>query len=200
MRKPSFYRAMRLIAAALIGPYFGLTVEGTEFIPGEQRFILMSNHISSWDPIMLAVAVRSRDVCFMAKEALFKFPPLGWLLRRVNVIRVSRSGTNLSAMRSALTRLAQGRCVGIFPEGHRYKSGGVHPFETGVAMLALNTNAPVLPAYVSGEYGFRKGVSVRFGPLIQLDDLRKLPKDSETIAWIQHRLRKRLVDLSKNGN
>jgi 1-acyl-sn-glycerol-3-phosphate acyltransferase len=194
----TFYRLMRWVAAVFVAPFFGVTVDGAEFIPGDRRFILMSNHINSWDPIMLAVAVKRWELSFMAKESLFRFPPLAWALKRLNVIKVMRSGTNLSAMREALARLREGRCVGIFPEGHRYQSGGVHPFETGVAMLALNTDAPVLPAYVSGEYGFRKGVHIRFGPLIQLDDLRKLPKDSDTITWLQHRLTRRLVNLSKN--
>ncbi|MDR0396825.1 MAG: 1-acyl-sn-glycerol-3-phosphate acyltransferase [Oscillospiraceae bacterium] len=199
MRKLSLYKALRFVARALIAPFFGLTVDGIERVPGGGRFILICNHISAWDPIMLAVAVKRREVCFMAKENLFKFPPVGWLLKRVNVIRVSRTGANLSAMRAALARLKEGRCVGIFPEGHRYKTGGIHPFESGVAMLAMNTDAPVLPAYISGKYGFHRGVNVRFGSPIQLSDLRKLPRDSETIAWIQRRLTRRLVELSKNG-
>ncbi|GHU72838.1 hypothetical protein AGMMS49992_09660 [Clostridia bacterium] len=194
----TFYKVMRWLAAVVLAPLFKLTVSGAEFIPDNQHFILVSNHINSWDPIMLAIALKRWEVGYMAKESLFKFAPLAWLLKRVHAIKVMRNGTNLTAMREALARLREGRPVGIFPEGHRFQTGKIQPLETGVALLAMGTDAPVLPAFVSGEYGLRKGVHIRFGPLISLADLRRLPKDSQTIEWIQQRLTRRLADLSKN--
>jgi 1-acyl-sn-glycerol-3-phosphate acyltransferase len=198
MKRLSLYKVCRFFGAAALGPIFGLTVSGTEFIPDDRHFILMSNHINSWDPIMLAIATRKWELCFMAKESLFRFGPLAFLLKHLNAIKVMRNGTNLAAARSALARLREGWCVGIFPEGHRFSDGKIHPFENGIAMLALNAESPVLPVYISGRYGWRKGVHVRFGPLIHLDDLHKLPRDSDTMAWVQHRLTRRLVSLSKN--
>ncbi|MDR1570717.1 MAG: 1-acyl-sn-glycerol-3-phosphate acyltransferase [Oscillospiraceae bacterium] len=191
-----FYRAARSLCAFVARMLFRVTADGRENIPRDRNFILLSNHISAWDSILLAAACSEWQIHFLAKESLFKFAPLRWAMLRAGAIRIARGGSNLAAMRSAMQVVRQGRALGIFPEGHRYRTGKIERMESGVAMLVMNTSVPLLPAKVSGEYGFRKHIHIRFGAPVELADLRRLPKDADTIEKIKDRLTGIMANLS----
>lgn len=185
---PLFYRVARAVCAAFCRLAFRVKVDGRENIPNDRNFILLSNHINAWDPIVLVAACPQWEIRFLAKESLFKFAPLRYVLKHVNAIRIARGGSNLAAMRAALDAVRRGHTLGIFPEGHRFQTGKIETLQTGVVMIVMNTDAPLLPAHVAGEYGFRKTIRVRFGAPIEMNDLRKLPKDADTIERIKVRL------------
>jgi cytidylate kinase len=138
--------------------YFGLkvfyrfTVEGAHHLPATGPVIVVSNHSSLLDPIVVGCSVlrRQRPVRFMAKEELFRIPLLGPLIRKLGAFPVKRGKGDRAALRAAVGVLKQGKVLGIFPEGTRYKDNKLHRLQHGVALLAVETNARILPMIIRG--------------------------------------------------
>ncbi|MDR2504599.1 MAG: 1-acyl-sn-glycerol-3-phosphate acyltransferase [Oscillospiraceae bacterium] len=183
------YKFGRSVAWILCHFLYNIVYEGLENVPRDTNYIMLSNHINAWDPILIAIKVRDRAFHFLAKESLFANPFFAKVLRKVHMLKVARDGgSNLSTMRKSLGVLRAGGTIGIFPEGHRVYTGKMENFQSGIAMLVMNTDVPLLPVYIQGDYGFRKTVRVRFGKTLMLKDLRALPKDSVTMGRIDERL------------
>lgn len=144
-------------------------VEGTENIPADGPVILSSNHIHFFDPPLVGASI-SRPTYFMAKEELFRIRFFGWLLDSLGAFPVKRGTGDKGAIKYALEVIKQGHSLTIFPEGHRSKDGKLGQGLTGVAFIARKAACPIVPVAVIGPYGFRKPVSVRFGPPIQISD------------------------------
>lgn len=137
----------------LIGPLkvlFRLRVTGRANVPKEGPVVLVSNHNSYLDPLLLSVAC-PRRIEFMAKKELWDYPVLKQLLRGLFVFPVRRGAPDRQALREALARLAAGRVVGVFPEGTRYREDGVGPGFPGAALMALRGRAPLLPVAITGS-------------------------------------------------
>lgn len=144
----TLYDVGKGICAALLCTIWRLRVRGAENVPREGPLIVACNHISYFDPPALGVAL-PRPISYMAKAELFEIPVLGPIIARVNAFPVDRTRGDRAAIKKAVEIIESGAALGIFPEGTRNKTGDVKP-QIGVALLASLTQAPVLPAYVSG--------------------------------------------------
>lgn len=142
------YRIVRFLLGVIFF-VLGLKSRGLERIPREGPVILASNHVSNWDPFLVAITVE-RSINFIAKEELFRFKPLGWLLDKVYVFPVKRGAADTRAIRRCLEILKSGRVLGIFPEGRRNRENAELKPHHGMAMFALKTGAPVIPLAVRG--------------------------------------------------
>jgi len=148
------HRFLRLVVVPLLRVVFRLKVEGAQHVPGTGAVILAANHLSLLDSFLIPV-VTPRPVSFLAKAEYFQQPGLkGRLIRAclVDAIPVPR-GDHRAAQASlelALQVLTEGRAFGIHPEGSRSRDGRLYRGRTGVAWLALATNAPVVPVAVLG--------------------------------------------------
>jgi len=149
---------------------------GVENIPRSGPLIIACNHLSYLDPPALCFS--PRRISFMAKKELFEIPILGPLIAGVGAYPVDRQGSAKSAIRRSLAVLQGGGTVGIFPEGTRNLSGDIQP-QTGVALLAAHSGAPVLPACVlGGDRAKRLGkMKVAFGTPLALPADRKATRD-----------------------
>ena len=162
------YSASRFLLGGLVGALSGWEVRGREHIPLTGGLIVASNHISFWDPPLVCTAV-VRELHFLAKEELFRPPVLGSLIRSFNAIPIRRGMADLSGLTKAMDVLRAGRALIMFPEGARGRDGELHAARPGVGMLAVATDARVVPAYISGsnhpaKWLFRLGqVRVWFG-------------------------------------
>lgn len=158
---------------------YGYQVYGLENIPESGPAIVAGNHTSFLDPPLIGAAMK-RPVSFMAKAELFKVPLLGQFLRAVNTFPVHRGAADRSAIRSALEVVGRGDILGLFPEGTRNHTEELLPPQKGVASIALRSNAPVIPVGITGtsrddrqRHPVRRPViDIRFGPPVDLDDLR----------------------------
>ena len=112
----TFYRVARIILLVIFKLIFKIDVIGVENIPKKGRAILCSNHVSLLDPIVLGIAV-PRPISFMAKRELFEKPILGSIVRGLNSLPVDREGSDISAIRTSLKVLKEGKLLGIFLKG-----------------------------------------------------------------------------------
>ena len=129
--------------------YHDTTVLSPASLPRKGPAILVCNHISGLDPLLIQSACRRMIVWMMARE-YYDMPALTWFYKRVQAIPVQRSGRDTAATRAALRVLGQGRVLGIFPEGRIEMDHELLPFQTGVAMMAIKTGIDVYPAYIDG--------------------------------------------------
>jgi 1-acyl-sn-glycerol-3-phosphate acyltransferase len=152
-----FYWFLKWIA---IGPLLRLifrpTADGLENVPTEGPAILASNHLSYADWLFMPLVV-PRRVTFAAKAEYFTGPGIkGWLQKTFfagsGQVPIDRSGANAAegALITAKRILAQGDLFGIYPEGTRSHDGKLYRGKTGIARIALESKAPVVPVAVVG--------------------------------------------------
>ncbi|MGB2782617.1 MAG: lysophospholipid acyltransferase family protein [Atribacterota bacterium] len=127
---------------------FRLKITGQENIPQDSSFIIVANHSSLLDPIILGISVRPK-VIFVAAAYLFKMYWLGYLLRKANSIPV-QGENDISSLKRALKILQQGGVLGIFPEGGVDRQKDDLPIKAGAAFLATKVGVPIVPIKIKG--------------------------------------------------
>ncbi len=164
------YTASRFVLSGVLGACTGWEVRGREHVPMDGGLIVASNHISFFDPPLIGTAV-VRELHYLAKEELFRPPVFGSLIRFFNSIPIRRGMADLSGLSRAIDVLKHGHALIMFPEGSRMRDGRLHPARPGVGMLAVASNARILPCFISGSDrpgGWllrRTKLKVAFGPV-----------------------------------
>ena len=149
-----------LIKRVLVGPLLHLMfrpwVRGAENVPSQGAVIMASNHLAVIDSFVLPL-VLDREIVFIGKSEYFTGTGIRGRLkagffRGVGTIPVDRSGGKASeaALHTGLLRLQDGGMFGIYPEGTRSPDGRLYRGKTGVARLALESGAPVVPVAMIG--------------------------------------------------
>jgi 1-acyl-sn-glycerol-3-phosphate acyltransferase len=128
-------------------------VIGRENVPPQGPLIVASNHLNNADPPMIALAL-PRQPTFMAKQEMINWPVLGFLLKLYGAFPVRRGEADLSAIRDASKVLEEGGVLVMFPEGTRSRTGSMKEAHPGTGLIALRSGVPVLPAAITGTYGF----------------------------------------------
>jgi 1-acyl-sn-glycerol-3-phosphate acyltransferase len=144
------WNLLRIPVRWFCSTWIRVTVSGTEHIDQTRGALLLVNHQSYLDPLLVGVWL-DFPVSFLARDSLFRIPLLGMLLRNTGVIPISRSSARSGSIRAAVERLEAGTVVGIFPEGTR--SSGTEPqrFRPGFLAVARRTEQPVYPVGICGS-------------------------------------------------
>ncbi|MFH0941711.1 MAG: lysophospholipid acyltransferase family protein [Chloroflexota bacterium] len=141
------------VIRALLVVFFRVTtrcrVHGLENVPQRGPLLVVANHLSLADPPLLGVSL-GRPVAFMAKRELFRFPVIGFFLKRLGSFPVNRGHMDLDALRRAYRVLGDGNALAIFPEGRRSRTGRLQTAFRGAAQIAVRARVPVLPVAISG--------------------------------------------------
>ena len=148
-----FYHPGSAIIGFVSRLLWGARIEGVEHLPRTGPFILVSNHCSNLDPLMMGWATGhqiGRVVHFMAKIEMRRWPIIGWLATQSGVYFVRRGERDRAAQQFSLQALAEGRPIAIFPEGTRSRVGRLQAGKPGAALIAIRSGAPIVPAAVSG--------------------------------------------------
>ena len=177
---PPFYWTCTSILRALLTVVIRWKVTGRERIPREGALIVVSNHLNNADPPILGAGVSKRRIRFMAKVELFKMP-FGALVKLWDAFPVRRFDADLGAMLTAERILKRGGVIGMFPEGHRSRTGYMGPVHPGTAMIALRSGATVLPCAMTGTERLKNPLvllrrplfSVSIGEPIKVDPVRR---------------------------
>lgn len=208
-------RAYRFIANIIRPVLFAVTRRtwsGAEHLQRDGGFIAAANHMSYADPLTTAHFLYDHGVAprILAKAPLFKVFLLGRVLRATGQIPVyrntSRAGESLAA---AFDALRDGECVAVFPEGTLTRDPDLWPMtgKTGVARLALQTRAPVIPIAQWGAHRLmprysklprpfpRKMQTVVAGPPVDLTDLYDKPLESAVLREATERVMTAITEL-----
>ncbi|MDR1159081.1 MAG: 1-acyl-sn-glycerol-3-phosphate acyltransferase [Syntrophomonadaceae bacterium] len=171
-----FYKIIRFFVWILF-LILGLKVKGSHHIPPQGRVLIVANHNSNWDPILIAAAIR-RPICYMAKSSLFKYTWSAKFLKTMNAFPVNRGGVDRQAMRDAQKVLEREMILGIFPEGTRTNVGEPVKAKKGAAMLAIHGNSPIVPIACIGArsilpVGWFRKLMVVIGEPIYNEDIKQ---------------------------
>jgi 1-acyl-sn-glycerol-3-phosphate acyltransferase len=151
-----------------------------ENVPASGPVILASNHASFLDPPLVGSAT-TREINYLARETLFRFPVVGTILRRVNAVPVDREGGGAKGLRAILDRLLAGGGIILFPEGTRSSAGDLQRGKSGIGLTVIKSTAPVVPVRVFGTFqalgrhhSFPRPskVAVKFGKPMDFSELR----------------------------
>ena len=171
------YLILRFFGVFLFKLLFRFHVTGKNAIPGKGGILIVSNHVSYLDPLMLAAA-SPRPLYFFAKSGLFKNSLFGWLIRMLHAFPVHQDRLDKDAIERAIRELKKGKALVVFPEGTRSTDDRIHPGQAGAGFFAVKAGVPVLPVYLRGTYealppGRRmirpKKVSIHFGKPLFFD-------------------------------
>ncbi len=169
-------------------------IEGIEHVPRSGAFIVVANHCSNADPLMIGWATGhqiGRVVHFMAKVEMRGWPIIGWLATQAGVYFVRRGEGDRAAQRFSLQALADGAPIAIFPEGTRSRDGHLKVGKPGAALIAMRSGAPLVPAGISGTHRIFPGrsrwphasrVRIRFGAPFALPHQPESRLDREALA------------------
>ncbi|MBR1569019.1 MAG: 1-acyl-sn-glycerol-3-phosphate acyltransferase [Lachnospiraceae bacterium] len=131
--------------------------------------ILMSNHTAFLDFILYMLIFVERIPRFLMAEVLFtKNKLFTWLLFGVGGIYLNRDKVGGGFVTHSLKTLERGGVVGVFPQGRLPVPGQKFPFKPGITMIAMKTDAPIIPIYTDGNYGINKRAHVMIGEPIYL--------------------------------
>ncbi len=145
------YRPISAAIRGLIKLLFPVTIYGMENIPQDGPAIVMPNHLSFLDSVILGVFAR-RNIWFMGKNSEFMNPFMRWFLRIAKAFPVRRYTIDIQAIRNSIRVIRGGHVLGIFPEGERSWDGRMLPFKYGTIRLVLALGVPVIPVGISGSY------------------------------------------------
>jgi 1-acyl-sn-glycerol-3-phosphate acyltransferase len=179
---PALYRFLRRTLPPLVLPYFKVEVEGLEHIPLAGPAVIACNHLSFIDSFVLAL-VLPRPLYFLGKSDYWESSRTRWLVEGAGVVPVHRDGGDRgeASLRSGIELLAQGKMLGIYPEGTRSPDGRLYRGKTGPVRMALEAGATVVPAGIIGSdlampqdrrVIRRHPITLRFGPPVNLTRYR----------------------------
>jgi 1-acyl-sn-glycerol-3-phosphate acyltransferase len=146
-------------------------------LPAEGPAILVCNHTSGLDPLLIQSVVERVVIWMMAKE-YYDIKALTWVFKAIEAIPVDRGARDTASVRAALRHLADGRILGVFPEGRIERTRELMPFQTGVALMAIKTGVPVYPAFLDGSqrnktmlgaFVWPNRATLAFGPPVEFD-------------------------------
>jgi 1-acyl-sn-glycerol-3-phosphate acyltransferase len=172
--------------------YHRLTVRGRQHLPAQPPYILIANHTSHLDALVLASIIpsRLRDRVFplAAGDFFFETPGIATFATVcVNALPLWRHNCGRHVMGELRQRLAEEPCVFVlFPEGTRSKDGAMGGFKAGLGMLVTQSTVPVIPCWISGSHR-------------ALSKDRKWPRPTKIILHCGHPLRFDTVDNSRSG-
>ena len=176
--------------------FFKIRVHQLENVLHEGGSMVMVNHQSNLDPIVMG-AFYPGYVSFLAKKALFKYPPLSWILYGLDCIPIDRKSTGIGGMKTTLRRLRDGYRVVMFPEGQRSRDGEMIPLMTGFCALFRRTKVPMVPVGMDGPFqAWPRGTSlprpghihVVVGEAIYFKDVEHLT-DEQLTEFLEKRIK-----------
>ncbi|ABO49687.1 1-acyl-sn-glycerol-3-phosphate acyltransferase [Desulforamulus reducens MI-1] len=191
------YTTLRFIIRYILLIWRRWKIVGRDNLPVSGGVLVVSNHVSNLDPLVVGCAL-TRRIHFMAKVELFKIPILASLIRMLGAFPVNRERSDRKAIRMALEYLQNGEVVGIFPEGTRSKTGELQKAQIGAAMLAVKSNTPILPVALIGTRGIFNKVVVKIGEPLYIPELWRSRASKEQLEALSEQVMKEIERLINN--
>jgi len=166
IRRVSWYGFLQVLCQWLSILAFRIRVIGASNVPQEGAVLLVSNHQSYLDPVLVGVGL-SREIHYMARSSLFRNKWFGRLITSLNAFPLKREGRDMRALRRAVRLLREGKVVLVFPEGTRTSTGAIQPLRRGFSLIARQGRAAIVPVAIEGAFRAwpRKRPYPRSGPI-----------------------------------
>jgi len=145
-----WYRMVQWFFSTVLAAIYGLRATGRKNIPDQGAVMLVSNHLSHLDVLILGILL-DRPLNFVARSTLFFFP-LGPFIHSLGAFPIQRDGIGAQGLKETLRRLKSGGIVTLFPEGTRTSDGQLSELKSGIALLAAKAKVPILPAAIAGSF------------------------------------------------
>ena len=203
------YRLLKSFLIPLLMLLFRPKVTGLRNVPTNGAVIIASNHLSFSDSIFMPL-VLPRNVTFLAKSEYFTSPGLAGFIKKLTFIAlgqvpIDRAGGKRSeaALLTGLRLLKEGHCIGIYPEGTRSPDGRLYKGRTGIARLAIESGAPIIPVAMFNTAEIQptgqvvpkvRRVEMVFGEPIYLDGDST---DQVLLRTLTNQLMEKIAQLSK---
>lgn len=177
---------LRWVILLVMRVCYRLTVRGQQHVPKTGAALMVCNHVSYMDALVLGGA-SPRPVRFVMDQPIFESPWLKWWFQLVGAIPIESERRNPGSLRRALEEVSQalknGEIVMVFPEGKLSPDGEIHTFRRGLETILARDAVPVVPTGLAGLWGswtskeggqplkkwpkrFRARVSLHFGPSV----------------------------------
>lgn len=201
------YRSARCIIRPILDVLGHLESHGNENIPKQGGILLVSNHVSLLDTVIIGAAT-DRELHFMGADDFYRIPFLGWLLTKFNGFPVKRGTPDRQALKKALSCLQAGKALLIFPEGTRSPDGTLGEMKKGAGFIVHHSNVPTIPVFLKGaEHFMPRGskfirpakLSVTFGPPLYFTTLGGINTKRELYRRISEQIQEAIVALRENS-
>lgn len=147
---------MRFLSWVLVNTLYRIQVEGLDKIPDEGPCVLVCNHVSFMDGLIVGGTVR-RPIRFVMYHTIFKIPVMSFIFKTARAIPIAPAKEDPVMLERAYAEidkaLAEGEIVGIFPEGRLTDTGEINPFKTGLDRILATRPVPVIPVALKGMWG-----------------------------------------------
>lgn len=161
-----------------------VSVEGLEKLPQDQRFLLVGNHRSNFDPLITWTILRKYDIAFISKKTNFKIPCFGKIIRKCCFLTIDRENPKeaLKTIIKASELIKNNEVsIGVYPEGTRSKSTQLLPFHNGVFKIAKKAQVPIVVVLITGtekihqNYPWHKSkVTFKIVDVMPLSDINQM--------------------------
>jgi 1-acyl-sn-glycerol-3-phosphate acyltransferase len=206
VNKSLLYRFCQVPCRVLTSTMFDLKVYGLEHVPRSGGVLLLSNHQSYLDPVLVAVRL-DRPVSFLAKSELFEPWGLRWVIRSLGAFPIRQGAGDIGAVREMIAKLNDGHVLNAYPEGTRTPDGSIKPFQNGFALVVRRVDVPIVPVAITGSHqAWPRGraifhpapIRVKYGPPVPVAGL----KPTEIVARVEsaiHRLFDELRQMERDA-
>ena len=147
---------LRFIAWLLVKAVYRLRTSGLAHIPHEGAAVLVANHVSFADAVII-MGASPRPIRFVMDHRIFRTPLLGFIFRHCGAIPIASAKEDPAMLEAAFAEvgraLENGDLVGVFPEGHLTRDGELQPFRPGISRILAANPVPVVPMALSGLWG-----------------------------------------------
>lgn len=190
-----FYKGIRNLTNIYLDKVFCPNIRGLNNI-NDDGFLLVGNHKSGYDILLIAYALKKYYPRFMAKKELFNNKILNWFMTKAGAFPIDRDKVDLNAVKTAIKFLKDNNIVVIFPEGTRNKTDKIIlPFKKGTGSLAILSKRKIIPFAITGKYRFRSKPVIEFGEAIDYKEL-SLNKN-EIDNYLENKVKQMIIDNSR---
>ena len=187
------YRAALGLCVPIVRLWGRLDVDGVEHIPAEGPLLIVGNHDSYWDPVVIGIAaIERRQIRALSKSSLWKVKGMNKVLDGMGQIPIVRGTGDAHALDRAISELRAGSCIGVFPEGTRSLGRTLRPRSGVGRLVAAVPEAVIVPVAVTGttdipRFPRRPRLRVRF--LAPAEGLRDGESPADLAARVVHEIR-----------
>ena len=183
------YEVTRVLAHIVFHTLMPVRFHHKERLLQDPPYVVIANHRHALDPVVMAMGIPKHQIVFLAKKELGGTPLTQNLLTRLHCILVDRHNADMEAMRSCMKAIKLKKILLIFPEGTRHHEGQMEQIESGTALIAMRSKAPVIPIYFDRKLCWFKVTNLYVGEPIPYDDLLEEGINTETCEKMNERMR-----------